>query len=39
MLDEAGLVHDQHAARVPQILDDVCPNSVADGIDIPVGGV
>lgn len=40
LLQEAGLIDDQDAARVvPEVVDDVAAQIIADGVGIPGGGV
>jgi hypothetical protein len=37
LLQEAGVVDDQHTIRVAEVLDHVVAHLVADGVDVPVG--
>ena len=36
LLEEPGLIHDQHALALTQMLHDVVPDVIAHAIDIPV---
>ena len=37
-LEETGLIDDEHGLGMPEVLDDIGPQIVADLIGIPVGG-
>ncbi len=39
LLEEAGLVEDQDGLFVTEVLDDVAPEVIADGLGVPIGRI